>query len=108
MYYVKESNAIQWPKPITSQSSAQAISALISRVLNGSSVAGLFHVSIDANLAVNGKDVFELSNGTTAGTISITASTGVAAAWGFNYYLKYVADSSGNIYIYHMKFSFNI
>ncbi|CAF4119373.1 unnamed protein product, partial [Adineta steineri] len=90
------SNAIEWPKPITSSSSssAQVISDLISRVLDNTLSAKLFQVSIQSDLAVNGKDVFVLSNGSVSGSIQISASTGVAAAWGFNYYLKYVADSS--------------
>ncbi|CAF1180962.1 unnamed protein product [Adineta steineri] len=92
----KGSNAIEWPKPITSSSSssAQVISDLISRVLDNTLSAKLFQVSIQSDLAVNGKDVFVLSNGSVSGSIQISASTGVAAAWGFNYYLKYVADSS--------------
>ncbi|CAF4019656.1 unnamed protein product, partial [Adineta steineri] len=93
---LSRSNAVQWPKPITSSSSssAQTISDLISRVLDNAPSAKLFQISIQADLAVNGKDVFVLSNGSTSGSIQISASTGVAAAWGFNYYLKYVADSS--------------
>ncbi|CAF4137444.1 unnamed protein product [Adineta steineri] len=96
-HYFKGSDAIEWPKPIaySSSSSAQVISDLISRVLDNASSAKLFQVSIQPDLAVNGKDVFVLSNGSTSGSIKISASTGVAAAWGFNYYLKYVADSSG-------------
>ncbi|CAF1422691.1 unnamed protein product, partial [Rotaria sordida] len=83
---------IQWPKPIVS--SSKAISDLISRVLDDAPAANLFQVSIKANLAINGKDVFELSNGSTSGSILISASTGVAAAWAFNYYLKYIVNSS--------------
>ncbi|CAF3308418.1 unnamed protein product [Rotaria sp. Silwood2] len=98
LYYFEGCNAIantiQWPKPIASSSTAQAISDLISRVLDGVPIARLFQVSINTNLAVNGKDIFELSNGSMSGSILISASSGVAAAWGFNYYLKYVADSS--------------
>jgi hypothetical protein len=98
MYYFKGSAAVHWPKPIASSSSAQAVSDLISRVLDGAPTARLFQISLNADLAVNGKDVFVLSNGSTPGTISISASTGVAAAMGFNYYLKYVAHSSGRIF----------
>ncbi|CAF4750040.1 unnamed protein product [Rotaria sp. Silwood1] len=88
-------NGIKWPKPIVSlASSSKAISDLISRVLDGAPAASLFQISINADLAVNGKDVFELSNGSAPGSILISASTGVAAAWAFNYYLKYIADSS--------------
>ncbi|CAF1659115.1 unnamed protein product, partial [Adineta ricciae] len=87
-------HAVQWPKPIASPSQAQAITDLISRTLDGSSAAKRFEVVLNADLAVNGKDVFELSDGSTAGSVRISASTGVAAAWGFNYYLKYVANSS--------------
>ena len=68
---------------------------MISRVLDGAPTARRFHVSLNADLADNGKDVFQLSNGAEPGSIAISASTGVAAAMGFNYYLKYVADSSG-------------
>ncbi len=92
--FFEGSTAIEWPKPVASPSAEKAISDLISRVLDGAPAAGLFQVSINADLAVNGKDVFELSNGSASGSILISASTGVAAAWGFNYYLKYVADSS--------------
>jgi hypothetical protein len=67
---------------------------LISRVLDGAPTAKLFQVSINASLSLNGKDVFELTNGSAPGSILISASSGVAAAWGFNYYLKYVALSS--------------
>ncbi len=98
MYYFKGSGAVHWPKPIASSSSAQAISDLISRVLDGAPTASHFQISLNADLAVNGKDVFVLSNGLTPGSISISASTGVAAAMGFNYYLKYVAHSSGRIF----------
>ncbi len=94
IFFFEGSNAIEWPKPVASPSTEKAISDLISRVLDGAPTAGLFQVSINADLAVNGKDVFELSNGSAPGSILISASTGVAAAWGFNYYLKYVADSS--------------
>jgi hypothetical protein len=97
LYHFEGSEAVQWPKPVVSSSSAQAISDLISRVLDGAPSARLFQVSINADLAVNGKDVFQLSNGSAPGSISISASSGVAAAWGFNYYLKYVADSSCKI-----------
>jgi hypothetical protein len=97
MYYFEGSAAVHWPKPIASSSSAQAVSDLISRVLDGAPTARLFQISLNADLAVNGKDVFVLSNGSTPGSISISASTGVAAAMGFNYYLKYVANSSGRI-----------
>jgi hypothetical protein len=97
LHYLKVSAAVHWPKPIASSSSAQAVSDLISRVLDGAPTARLFQISLNADLAVNGKDVFVLSNGSTPGTISISASTGVAAAMGFNYYLKYVAHSSGRI-----------
>ncbi|UJR13454.1 hypothetical protein I4U23_000468 [Adineta vaga] len=54
-----------------------------------------FEIVVNANLAVNGKDVFEIFNGSTSCSIRISASTSLAAAWGFNYYLKYVADGSG-------------
>ncbi|CAM4853056.1 unnamed protein product [Rotaria socialis] len=87
-------SVIQWPKPIASSSSAKAITDLIDRVLDGAPVAQLFQVSINADLAINGKDVFLLSNGSASGSILISASSGVAAAMGFNYYLKYVAQSS--------------
>ncbi|CAF1542216.1 unnamed protein product, partial [Adineta steineri] len=67
---LSRSNAIQWPKPITysSSSSAQVISDLISRVLDNAPSAKLFQVSIQPDLAVNGKDVFVLSNGSTSGS----------------------------------------
>ncbi|UJR13358.1 hypothetical protein I4U23_000375 [Adineta vaga] len=94
LYFHDKSYAVDWPKPIVSPTSAQAVSDLISRALDGAPVAKSFEVVVNADLAVNGKDVFELSNGSVAGSIRISASTGVAAAWGFNYYLKYVADSS--------------
>ncbi|CAF1296952.1 unnamed protein product [Rotaria sordida] len=88
-------NGIIWPKPIVSPAStSKAVSDLISRVLDDAPSANLFQISIKANLSINGKDVFELSNGSTPGSILISASTGVAAAWAFNYYLKYIADSS--------------
>ncbi|CAF1099936.1 unnamed protein product [Adineta steineri] len=90
----QSNSAIQWPKPTVSTSSTQAIADLISRALNGAPSAKLFQLSIDTHLADNGKDVFELSNGSTTGSILISASSGVAAAWGFNYYLKYIAQSS--------------
>jgi hypothetical protein len=67
---------------------------LISRVLDGASTAELFQLTINPDLEVNGKDVFQLSNGSAPGSILISASSGVAAAWGFNYYLKYFANSS--------------
>ncbi len=98
MYYFEESSAIhnpiRWPKPVVSSSSAQAIADLISRVLDGAPAAQLFQLSINPDLAVNDKDVFQLSDGSTPGSILISASSGVAAAWGFNHYLKYVANSS--------------
>jgi len=53
---------------------------LISRVLDGAPAAQLFQISINPDLEVNGKDVFQLSNGSTPGSILISASSGVAAA----------------------------
>ncbi len=97
LYHFEGSKAVQWPKPSASSSSPQAISDLISRVLVGAPAAKLFRISINADLAVNGKDTFQLSGGPQPDTILISASTGVAAAWGFNYYLKYVTNSSGRI-----------
>ena len=87
-------NVIRWPKPAVSMSADRAILQLIARVLENAPSARLFQVSIDPQLAVNGKDAFELTNGSAPGSISISASSGVAAAWGFNYYLKYIARSS--------------
>lgn len=87
--------SVQWPKPpISPTGTAQAVKDLIGRVLEDQQTAELFQVTVDPQLAVNDKDVFVLSNGSSAGSILISASTGVAAAMGFNYYLKYVADSS--------------
>ncbi|UJR13467.1 hypothetical protein I4U23_000481 [Adineta vaga] len=63
-------------------------------ILDGAAAAKPFEIVVNANLAVNGKDVFEIFNGSTACSIRISASTSVAVAWGFNYYLKYVADGS--------------
>jgi len=97
LYHFEGNNAIQWPKPIASSASSQAISDLISRVLDGAPAAKRFRISINADLAINGKDTFQLSNGPQPDTILISASSGVAAAWGFNYYLKYVTNSSGRI-----------
>ncbi|CAF0843551.1 unnamed protein product [Rotaria sordida] len=85
---------IRWPKPAASLSTTKAITDLISRVLDDAPVAQHFQVSINPNLAFNDKDVFQLSNGSSPGSILISASSGVAAALGFNYYLKYVAQSS--------------
>lgn len=96
IFVCKETEAVQWPKPEAIQSSPQAIVDLISRVLDHAPTANLFEVSINPSLAMDGKDVFKLSNGTRPDSIAITASTGVAAAMGFNYYLKYVAASSGS------------
>ena len=67
---------------------------LISRVLDDAPIAQRFQVSINPNLAFNDKDTFELSNGSSSGSVNISASSGVAAAMGFNYYLKYIAQSS--------------
>lgn len=98
MFYFTElhaiGNTIRWPKPAVSSSTENAITDLISRVLDGAPASQLFQVSINADLENNGKDVFQLSNGSAPGTILISASSGVAAAMGFNYYLKYVAKSS--------------
>ena len=89
------SKPIQWPKPSASpELTAQAINNLIDRVLDHSPAAQLFQIQINPQLTVNDKEVFQLSNGSLAGTVMINASSGVAAAMGFNYYLKYVADSS--------------
>lgn len=86
---------IQWPKPpISPISTAQSIKDLINRVLDNAPSANLFEVQINPQLAVNDKDVFQLSNGASSGTVLISASSGVAAAMGFNYYLKYIGDSS--------------
>ena len=88
--------AVQWPKPNTPGSS-KAILDLISRALDGAEAASSFTVYIDPTLAEDGKDVFILSPGQETESIEISASSGVAAAMGFNYYLKYVANSSGRI-----------
>jgi hypothetical protein len=87
--------AITWPRAPVSASSSEAVTALIARVLENSSLANQFQISIDPQLAVNGKDSFVLENGSVPGSIAINASTPVAAAWAFNHYLKYVAEQSG-------------
>ena len=89
---------VQWPKPPLSSSTSQAVLDLIARVLDNAPTAQLFQVNITSDQALNGKDVFELTNGAQPGSILISASSGVAAAWGFNYYLKYVANSSCRIF----------
>ena len=92
-------DAVQWPKPPLSSTTPRAITDLIARVLDNAPAARLFHINITADQETDGKDAFELSNGQRPGTILISASSGVAAAWGFNYYLKYVANSSCKILI---------
>lgn len=87
-------NSVQWPKPIPSASTPQAISNLIARVLDSPTLAKQFQILINPALAVNDKDVVKINNGAETGSIAISASSGVAAAWGFNYYLKYVSNSS--------------
>lgn len=73
---------------------------MISRVLDGAPTADMFGVTITPDLAVNGKDVFELTNASTHGSIQITASSGIAAAMGFNYYYRYIANSSCMTHFY--------
>ena len=92
-------HVVRWPKPPPSSASSQAVADLIARVLDNAPTAGLFQINITADQETDGKDIFELSNGPQPGTILISASSGVAAAWGFNYYLKYVANSSCKILI---------
>lgn len=112
MYSLKESYAIrtpvQWPKPVRAISSPHAILDLITRVLDNAPSAKLFQVTIAPDLAFNTKDVFEIMNGSTTGSILITASSGVAAAWGFNYYLKYVTNSSGTKLFLHITLSLSL
>lgn len=51
-----------------------------------------FTVIIDSDLVTDGKDLFKLVS-TNDGKIQITGTTGVAAASGFNYYLKYFCNA---------------
>ncbi|CAF4199817.1 unnamed protein product [Rotaria sordida] len=85
-------NSIHRPK--STVSSSKSNSDLISQALDGAPATNFFQVSIKAELAINDKDVFELSNESTPGTILISTSTNVAVAWAFNYHLKYIANSS--------------
>lgn len=92
-------DCIRWPKLPLSPTTTQAITDLIARVLDSPSLAQLFQISINTSLAINDKDVFRINNGSTSGSILISASSGVAAATAFNYYLKYVTNSSCTSYV---------
>lgn len=75
----------------------QTVLQLIERIIPGRQKE--FIVIIENDLATNGLDRFEFQ--TVNDTIlQITATTGVAAAWGFNHYLKYFCKAhiswSGN------------
>ncbi|XP_018579109.1 alpha-N-acetylglucosaminidase isoform X1 [Anoplophora glabripennis] len=67
---------------------AQAVLDLIIR--NIPLRANEFAVQIDSNLGTEGKDTFSIKKEN--GTVNIIATTGVAAATGFQYYLKYYCN----------------
>ncbi|XP_063987434.1 alpha-N-acetylglucosaminidase isoform X2 [Diachasmimorpha longicaudata] len=78
-------------KPRSSpQVQAEAAADLISRIIGRNSK--LFVVSIDSTIGPEGRDTFKLLK-SSLGTLHITATTGVAAAWGFHFYLKHYCNA---------------
>jgi alpha-N-acetylglucosaminidase len=75
----------------TPETQATTVQDLISRTLPAE--ASLFDVKVDPDLGNNDlNDVFRLEK-LASGIIQITGTTGVAAAAGFNHYLKYFCNS---------------
>ncbi|XP_073984721.1 N-acetyl-alpha-glucosaminidase isoform X2 [Rhodnius prolixus] len=67
--------------------SEKAVSALIFRLIGEKS--RLFQVFINATLKeANGKDEFRIIKAKTSNQVQIYGTSGVAASWGFHYYLK--------------------
>ena len=73
-----------------------AVAALIRRTLPDHAVAASkFNLSIVASCALpDGRSCFSVQTGSSAGTISIAATTGVELAAGFHWYLKHTLNSS--------------
>lgn len=69
-----------------------AVKRLIGRIIDNSHDLADFVVKIDPDRFNTDLDTFELE--TIDEKLKITANSPVAAAWGFNYYLKYYANSS--------------
>ncbi|KAJ8976546.1 hypothetical protein NQ317_011809 [Molorchus minor] len=77
-------------KPQTdAQTQTQAVLDLIKRIIPER--ASEFLVNVDEDLAIEGRDSFTVQKQN--GIVVITGSTGVAAASGFNHYLKYYCNA---------------
>ena len=69
---------------------SQAVKALICRVLP-TAKASRFEIRVNSSMLSNdGKDIALID--ATNGTVTITASSGVAASWAFNHYIKYFCN----------------
>ncbi|CAH1772956.1 unnamed protein product [Owenia fusiformis] len=67
------------------QQQAKAVMDMIGRLLPN--LTNSFYVSVDKKLGPVNKDTFQIS--TMSGQLQIQGTSGVAAAWGLHYYLKY-------------------
>ncbi|XP_043288874.1 alpha-N-acetylglucosaminidase [Venturia canescens] len=74
----------------SSEIQARAVHKLIERFVGEK--ATLFEIVIDPELGPPEKDTFKISS-TPSDLIQISGTSGVAAAWGFNYYLKKFCNS---------------
>lgn len=72
----------------------KAVKSLIGRVTDNVHTLDDFVVEIDPSRIGNDLDTFSLEMIDDNSKLKITANSPVAAAWGFNYYLKYFANSS--------------
>lgn len=84
------------PNPLKLRDYEQSIKRLIGRVIDNAHDLNDFVVVIDPSAfeSTGGLDSFTLEMIDHNRRLRITANSPVAAAWGFNYYLKYYANSS--------------
>ncbi|CAF1022348.1 unnamed protein product [Brachionus calyciflorus] len=71
-----------------------AVKDLINRIIGNYHDVNDFIVIIDQSLHPNHLDTFELEMVENDEKLLIKANSGIAATWGFNYYLKYYTNSS--------------
>jgi alpha-N-acetylglucosaminidase len=67
-----------------------AVQKLVKRLLKDK--ADLFHIKVDPSLARHGKDLVVVKKSEDDTKVYLKGSSGVAAAWGLNYYLRYFCN----------------
>lgn len=77
-----------FPSPTTEDSvQTLAARAVAARLLH--SKANLFNIQVNKSIKIDNKDTFQIMKDVASGSINVTGSSGVAACWGLNHYLKH-------------------